>query len=443
MSDDEPQAHDVLLARALDAVRDGRLGVAEEVVARSPGITLGAVLELYRHELETQVQQLSESLQLTEAALGWHAAVLRRLPLPVLSLDGLARIVEANDGAHALLGFDEDMLKLAQPMRRVLADAASEGRFVEALRSAELAAGVTSLPGVAIATTDGRQLWADVQLMRVPPRHDGRDTRFLCVLQDRTEHILAEQASRAAADAERRRDLAESANQSKTELLSRVSHELRTPLNAVLGFSQLILMDEEKLEPRTAAQIRHISEAGRHLLSLVDEVLDLNKAEAGTLRLDLGAVTLAPLLDQVIELHGPAAAPMNLHLSVDLAPDARTAQAHADPRRVREVLNNLVSNAVKYNRRDGWVVARVSVDGPQVRIDVTDSGIGINRSQKEHLFEPFNRLGAEQLRVSGHGLGLSISRRLAEAMGGRLEATSAPGLGSCFSLFLRRWGDPR
>lgn len=266
---------------------------------------------------------------------------------------------------------------------------------------------------------------------------------FLCVVNDRTAWVEAQRAREAAAAAERERDLAQSASQAKTQLLARVSHELRTPLNAVIGFSQLLLMRDEQLPVETRGKVGLIEEAGQHLLALVDEVLQINRAEAGQMLLDLQAVSLQEQARQVLALQQPMAEMMDLQIRLQPpAADAPEVMALADPRRVREVLTNLVSNGIKYNRPGGWLQLQTGHDTHKAWVAVVDSGIGMTGQQLAHLFEPFNRLGAERLPVVGHGLGLSIARTLAQAMGGALQVSSRPGEGSRFVLELPRWDRP-
>jgi signal transduction histidine kinase len=239
--------------------------------------------------------------------------------------------------------------------------------------------------------------------------------------------------------------VAQSASQAKTQLLSRVSHELRTPLNAVIGFSHLLMLDPDRLDTASRRQVQHISDAGQHLLALVDEVLQINQTEAGLLALDLQPVWLAAVARQVLALAQPLALPMALTLELvdgGGGDPLDGPQALADPRRVREVLTNLVSNAIKYNRPDGQVRLTLGNDAQWAWIEIHDTGIGMSLAQQAHLFEPFNRLGAEQLKISGNGLGLSIARTLVHAMGGEMRVYSTPGEGSGFRVILPRWAAP-
>jgi signal transduction histidine kinase len=245
--------------------------------------------------------------------------------------------------------------------------------------------------------------------------------------------------SRAAMDA-RNLELADAkqeadrANQAKSEFLSRMSHELRTPLNAVLGFAQLLEIDD--LSEDQHESVQQIACGGRHLLQLIDEVLDISRVETGELRLAPEPTQAAELIEEMIALVAPLAEQRSIRLVVDFA--GRT-ECHvlADRRRLKQILLNLLSNAIKYNREAGEVrVSLCTGASEQIRICVTDTGAGLSQQQLSRLFQPFERLGAEHRNVEGTGLGLALSRTLAEAMGGAIDVQSAPGQGSTFSVDL-------
>jgi len=231
---------------------------------------------------------------------------------------------------------------------------------------------------------------------------------------------------------------AERANAAKTDFLSRMSHELRTPLNAVLGFAQVLRMDNA--HPLTATQteqVRHIESAGAHLLAMINDVLDLSRIESGTMPMSLDTVSMSSVVDESRALVAALAAEGDVH--VHSVPSAVPTYLRADHLRLRQVLVNLLTNAIKYNRRGGDVTIGWSHDAEagQVRVEVRDTGLGMSPQQLAHLFEPFNRLGAENSSVEGTGIGLVISQRLVQLMQGELEATSEAGVGSTFTLTLR------
>ncbi|MFN7723972.1 MAG: ATP-binding protein [Rubrivivax sp.] len=240
---------------------------------------------------------------------------------------------------------------------------------------------------------------------------------------------------RALETALRDKVAAEQASQAKSAFMARVSHELRTPLNAILGFAQLMrTQDADRLSAEQQRRLATIDHAGRDLLQLINEVLDISRAEQGQVAVDLAPLPLAPALSRAMGLLELQAQAQGVHLHLAKVP--AQAWVCADTQRLHEVLVNLLANAIKYNRRGGVVMVDVRAEAAGWRLDVVDSGAGLTNEQLAHLFEPFNRLGAERSGIEGAGLGLTISQRLVQLMGGRLEASSRLGLGSTFSIWL-------
>jgi PAS domain S-box-containing protein len=228
---------------------------------------------------------------------------------------------------------------------------------------------------------------------------------------------------------QRAKQEAERASQAKNEFLSRMSHELRTPMNAILGFSQLLEMDT--LNPGQRESVDHILRGGRHLLELINEVLDIARIEAGRLSISLEPVPLGEVIQEALELIAPQADKAGIH--VGSASGTPVRYVLADRQRIKQVLLNLLSNAVKYNHQGGTVtLSYEDTSEGGLRINVTDTGPGISVERMARLFLPFERLGAEQTGIEGTGLGLALSKRLVEAMGGRLGVDSAEGRGSTF-----------
>jgi PAS domain S-box-containing protein len=232
------------------------------------------------------------------------------------------------------------------------------------------------------------------------------------------------------------------ANEAKSEFLSRMSHELRTPLNAILGFSQLLEMAE--LEETDRESVRHIREAGDHLLRLVGELLETAVIEAGQISISVEPVDAGAILDEVVALLEPLAIEARVQLRAERPETGPVVLA--DPQRLTQILINLISNAVKYNRRGGSVVVSCDTRAIDGWFDpgafegcfvVADDGPGMDTEQLEAVFEPFERLGAERARIEGTGLGLPLARRLAELMDGSLEAESTPGRGTVMRICLR------
>jgi signal transduction histidine kinase/DNA-binding response OmpR family regulator len=228
---------------------------------------------------------------------------------------------------------------------------------------------------------------------------------------------------------------ADEANLAKSEFLSRMSHELRTPLNAIIGYGQVLEL--QLVDERHHQDVEHVLKAGRHLLALINDVLDISRIEAGELTLSAEPVAVAETVEEVLALVAPTAEQRGVHLGVDLSGLDDDAHVYADRRLLAQVLLNLLSNAIKYNREGGRVdVAFATADDGRIRTLVADTGHGIPQAKLARLFEPFDRLGAEYTEVEGTGLGLALAKRLVEAMGGSIDVHSEPGQGTTFIVEL-------
>jgi signal transduction histidine kinase/CheY-like chemotaxis protein len=259
-------------------------------------------------------------------------------------------------------------------------------------------------------------------------RRDAERARRAAEEAREAAEALRDQAERAREEAERAREEAERANAAKSEFLSRMSHELRTPLNAILGFAQLLDLDDLRRDQQEA--VHHILSGGRHLHQLINDVLDISRIESGELRISTEPVDLRATVDEVARLLAPLAQERQVRLAWEDADGVVV----ADQQRLTQVLLNLVSNGIKYNRRGGQVRVAVEAagDGAFRRIIVEDDGPGIPPALQARLFAPFERLGAERTEVQGTGLGLALSKALVEHMGGRMGVESEPGRGSRF-----------
>lgn len=216
-----------------------------------------------------------------------------------------------------------------------------------------------------------------------------------------------------------------------SQAFSRASHELRTPLNAILGFGQLLALDE--LNESQRHSVDQIMAGGRHLLALIEDLLDVSRLDAKGLA--LAPVEIGAQIDEAVSLCAPLAAAESLTVTVDAGEEALWVQA--DSRRLKQVLLNLISNAIKYNRPGGSITVRARPDGADgVRLDIIDSGIGMTFQQLNRLFQPFERLDAPLRGIDGNGLGLAVSKALIEAMDGTIDVASTPGDGSVFSVRL-------
>jgi signal transduction histidine kinase/ActR/RegA family two-component response regulator len=264
-------------------------------------------------------------------------------------------------------------------------------------------------------------------------------------VEDVTEFVRLQQREgeqereiiRRAQELQRANEKLRAANSAKNDFLSRMSHELRSPLGAIMGFGQLLEFAD--LEEQHKQKVAMILKASRHLLGIVDEVLDISRVEEGTLSISAEAIAVEPLIDDALDLTRPLAEGMEVVIH-DPQLSGAGGYVFADNQRLKQVLINLLANAIKYNRRGGEVsVAVASVDGSdRVRISVADTGRGLDQASIEKLFVPFERLGAAVSGIEGTGLGLAVSRSLIEAMGGTIAAASTPGVGSVFWVELDR-----
>jgi PAS domain S-box-containing protein len=284
---------------------------------------------------------------------------------------------------------------------------------------------LVDIPEEPVETSRGRRI---LHTKKIPIVDDEGVPRFLLgISEDITERKEAERQLREA------KEESERANRAKDEFLSRMSHELRTPLNAVLGFAQVLQMGS--LDPDEIGSVKQILRGGHHLLGLIDEVLDISRISTGQLSISQEPVLVAAAINDAVELVRPIAAERGIEFRQQAMNGAHVL---ADRQRLKQVLLNLLSNGVKYNRQDGIVsISFQEVPGGRMRIKVADTGPGIAAEAMERLFMPFDRLGAEASGVEGTGLGLALSKGLVDAMGGSLTAESVVGSGSVFSVELR------
>ena len=229
------------------------------------------------------------------------------------------------------------------------------------------------------------------------------------------------------------RDAAQAASRAKTEFLSHMSHELRTPLNAIIGFSQLLT---EVVPGNELDNVKAIEKAGNHLLSLINELLDMAKAEAGRLDVTMEVVELTSLCRDCVMMVQPLASRYHVRLS-GLDTDAKV-YAQADFMRLKQILINLLSNAIKYNRENGQASLELEMDQKRVRLCVVDTGIGISEADQKQLFQTFTRVGSKQKKVEGTGIGLALTRQLAQLMNGDVGCSSTLSVGSRFWIDLQR-----
>ena len=339
--------------------------------------------------------------------------------------------------------WDEQMFRLRGREPRSTAVAATEMQdwLHPADRDGHIRHLKAALDGDSATNQEFRVVWPDGSVRwlasRSTPVRDesGRTVRRIGINWDVTD-------AREAAASRQERLLAQRESQAKSRFLARISHELRTPLNAVLGFSQLLLAETapgQSPDPTTwRRRVEHVQASGEHLLALIDDVLELSSLESGELPLSLQPVALAPLVETTLPLVELLAQAHGVTLQLG----ALDGWALADPVRLRQVLLNLLSNAIKYNHRGGRVTVDTEIQDGWLLLRVQDSGRGLSEDQLHHLFEPFNRLGADHEGIAGTGIGLAIVQASVQHMGGSVAVTSRLGAGSCFELSLQRAQPP-
>jgi PAS domain S-box-containing protein len=381
-----------------------------------------AALEAEVHERERAQAALRDSEQR-------FRNILNTVPIGVIYTDLRGNVKQTNPRFCELTGYSEEELQAMTAAQYTHPDDFAEDVDL----SARLVQGEIPMyrRHKRYLTKDGRTVWVQstVTLLR---DEAGQPRRIVGVVEDITEHLRLQ-------DAEKARDLAEAANRAKSEFLSRMSHELRTPLNAMLGFAQLLELDRR--QPLSADQrpwVGQIQQAGWHLLEMINDVLDLSRIESGNLKLLLEPISLPDLLAATVSMVSADAQRREIRVTTELADGSGV--LIGDATRVKQILTNLLSNAVKYNTDGGRVHVATRLRDPDlVEIAVTDTGIGMTPQQMAELFQPFNRLGRERSSSQeGTGIGLVISQRLAELMGGSLRARSIAGEGSSFILTLPR-----
>ena len=382
------------------------------------GDSLKLVHELQVHQVELQMQQAELELSKAElkAALARQQWLFDQAPVGYCSVDAEGRVRDANPMAASLLRQDPQRL----PGQRL------EALFTEA-GAATVGALLRHVAAWPVPHTSEAALQGEPEVMlelRARAAPDGQGT--VVALMDAT-------ARRRAEDQRQRAELAEGVNQARAVFLSEMNHELRTPLGAVIGLSELMLRHRDPLTEQQRRWLGLIEQSGRHMLALAGDALDLARIDAGRIDLVAEATDVQQALADVLAMLAQSANARGITLCLQPGPPA---PALVDRQRLRQVLLNLLTNAIKYNRDGGSVEVTLQVQPGTVLVHVKDSGVGLDAAQLQRLFRPFDRLGAERSAVEGTGLGLVLSRRLAAAMGGSLTLESTPGVGTTATLVL-------
>jgi PAS domain S-box-containing protein len=416
---------------AVERLKEGATDyVLKDRMARLPSAVRRALAEAVervdRRRAEASVRQLNAELERRVAERTSELAESQRRLQAIL--DHSPAAISLKDMAGRYLVTNREFERMAGVPEKAIAGKTDADLFPPRLADAYRANDhqvLATQHGLEVEETFLREDVVHVyHSVKFPLLDADRQPYALCTIAiDITERKKADDALKMA------RLEAERANRAKSDFLSRMSHDLRTPLNAILGFAQLL--DLESPGDKARESVAHILRGGEHLLALINEVLDIARIEAGHLSLSHEPVGAFDIVDLAMEFVRPLAAHRGISLVVDKS-NAADCMVLADRQRLNQVLLNLLSNAVKYNRPGGRVTVSFEVVGGRLRIRVSDTGAGIPPAKLVLLFQPFERLGAEQTAVEGTGLGLALSRGLAEAMGGTLGVESQIDQGSTF-----------
>ena len=344
-----------------------------------------------------------------------------------------------NDGGVKQIGYDINELKLMTPFD--IKPYVNEAQFRDMITP--LVNGdqrVTTFETVH-QHKDGSEIPVEIFLQYIHLQNE--DPHFIAIVRDITERKLAERiliqsneeleekVRIRTAEYAQAKDDAEHANHAKSEFLSSMSHELRTPLNAILGFSQLIEMDTNEATIKSHAE--EIISGGQHLLTLINNLLDMSRIESGNINFSIERVSLNDVLNKVLSLIKPIADKYNIQ--VNCCVDTLVKKyINVDEMRFKQVLLNILSNAIKYNSEKGKVSIDCSTNDFMLQLSISDTGKGLTSEQQISIFQPFDRAGMGDSNIEGTGLGLSITKNLLEKMGGKITVESVVGEGSCFHI---------
>lgn len=403
-----------LLNQAVSAIRAGKSDVVVPRVGFQEVAQLGGGVDALQQEL---------------------AATWRAMPDLLFEISSSGQYLRVLSSRPALLVTSPDAL-IGKTLREVLPESAAD---VVHQAIADATTGGAVWGRELMLDVPAGRLWFDISVAKkFAP--DTCEVTFMVISRDITERKRSEDrlrqlndeleqrvADRTAALLDAKNE-AERANQSKSEFLSRMSHELRTPLNAILGFGQLLELAES--DPVRQGHVKQILGGGKHLLALINEVLDLARVESGRMSVSLDRVCVSDLVHECLDLIHPQAVTRDVRVVCESCPPS--VDVLADHTRLKQVLLNLLSNAIKYNRRGGLLTVAFEQLPQAFKIKVTDTGGGLTADEQTRLFVPFERLNADEYQIEGSGIGLALSKRLVQLMQGQIGVDSTKGQGSTF-----------
>ena len=390
--------------------------------------TLLHELQVHQIELEMQNEELRESQIALDIVRARYFDLYDLAPIGYLTLNAHGSIQQANLTVANLLGMTRGAL-LKQPLSKLILKANQDIYYLSHKKLME--SGDPQSFDLQIVTSDGVAFWANLVItLSNATSHDSdislnTEQEIRVVLSDISARKQAEYALQEA------KLIADKANLAKSEFLSSMSHELRTPLNAILGFAQLIECAEPPPALKQQKNVEQILKAGWYLLELINEILDLAVIESGKVVLHMERLSLAEVLNDAEAMLEHQAEQRGIHMQFPF--NSEVYYVNADRVRIKQVIVNLLSNALKYNKANGAVlVSYVKKSSQRVRICIEDTGEGITADNMAQLFQPFNRLGKESSKEEGTGIGLVVSKRIVELMGGEIGVESLIGKGSVF-----------
>jgi PAS domain S-box-containing protein len=396
-------------------------------------VTLLGLIQFYRRE-RAEAAQLLEQRQTQQMARRMESIFNNTIDA-IIIIDELGIIESINPAAEKIFGYSSQEIinKNVNVLMPEPYHSEHDGHLENYKRTGEthIIGTVRELTGL---RKDGTTFFLELAVSEV---HLESGRKYIGAVRDITERKIFEDEINQA------RHEAEKANNAKSQFLSQMSHELRTPLNAILGFAQILEKDRDNLDASFRLEcVDHILKGGNHLLDLINDVLDLSRVETGNLSVSMEATELAPLIREVLTFSEPLTVANKIDLIDNIFSDTHYI-VYADRVRLRQVLLNLVSNAIKYNRPGGTVKLSCETHGDnRLRISITDTGPGIPEEHHARLFQPFSRLEEHETLIEGTGIGLTICKELINLMEGEIHLESEVGKGSTFSIDLALCDQP-